>query len=43
MYKRQAILISIIAVYVVVYITMKYARKKVEKENIVDVLRTENI
>ena len=39
----KAILISIIAVYVVVYITMKYARKKVEKENIVDVLRTENI
>lgn len=39
----KAILISIIAVYVIVYITMKYARKKVEKENIVDVLRTENI
>lgn len=37
------IIISIIAVYLVVYITMKYSRKQIKKENIVDVLRNDNI
>ena len=37
------IIISIIAVYLVVYITMIYSRKQIKKENIVDVLRNDNI
>ena len=38
-----AILISIIAVYIVVFITMIYSSGKIKKENIIDVLRDENI
>ena len=38
-----AILISIIAVYIVVFITMIYSSSKIKKENIIDVLRDENI
>ena len=37
------IVISIIAVYLVVYITMIYSRNQIKKENIVDVLRNDNI
>ena len=37
------IIISIIAVYLVVYITMIYSRNQIKKENIVDVLRNDNI
>lgn len=38
-----SIIISIIAVYVVVFITMLYASSKVKKENIIDTLRDENV
>ena len=39
----QSILISTIAVYTVVFVTMLYASSKVKKENIIDVLRNDNI
>lgn len=39
----QSIIISIILVYAVVFITMIYASSKVKKENIIDVLRNDNI
>lgn len=38
-----SIIISIVAVYVVVFITMVYSSNKIKKENIIDVLRDENI
>lgn len=45
MYKLpiSSMLISAIAVYTVVYITMIYSSRKVKKENIIDVLRDDNI
>lgn len=39
----KEILIAIIAVYVIVFVTMIYSSRKVKKENIIDVLRDENI
>ncbi len=39
----SSIIISIIAVYLVVFITMLYSSAKIKKENIIDVLRDENI
>lgn len=39
----SSIVISIIAVYLVVFSTMIYASRKIKKENIIDVLRDENI
>lgn len=39
----SAILISIISVYAIVFITMLYASSKIKKENIIDVLRDDNI
>lgn len=39
----NSIIISILAVYLVVFITMLYSSSKVKKENIIDVLRNENI
>lgn len=39
----SSIIIAIVAVYLVVFITMIYSSKKVKKENIIDVLRNENI
>lgn len=39
----ESILIAIVAVYLIVFITMLYASKKVKKENIIDVLRDDNI
>ena len=39
----NSIIISIIAVYLVVFITMLYSSSKIKKENIIDVLRDENI
>lgn len=39
----SSILISIVAVYTIVFITMQYASKKVKKENIMDVLRDDNV
>lgn len=39
----SSIIISIIAVYLVVFITMLYSSSKIKKENIIDVLRDENI
>lgn len=39
----SSIIISVIAVYIVVFITMIYSSKKVKKENIIDVLRDENV
>ena len=39
----ESILIVIVAVYLIVFITMLYASKKVKKENIIDVLRDDNI
>lgn len=38
-----SIIISIVAVYLVVFITMLYSSSKIKKENIIDVLRDENI
>lgn len=39
----SSIIISIVAVYLVVFITMLYSSSKIKKENIIDVLRDENI
>lgn len=39
----SSIIISIISVYLVVFITMLYSSSKIKKENIIDVLRDENI
>lgn len=39
----SSIIISIISVYVVVFITMLYSSSKMKKENIIDTLRNENI
>ena len=39
----SSILISIVAVYLIVFLTMAYASGKVKKENIIDVLRDDNI
>lgn len=39
----NSILVSIIAIYVVVFVTMLYASRKVKKENIIDVIRDDNI
>lgn len=38
-----SIIISVVAVFLVVYITMIYSRNQIKKENIVDVLRNDNI
>lgn len=38
-----SIIVSIIAVYAVVYITMIYSSRKMRKENIIEALRTDNI
>lgn len=38
-----SIITSIIAVYLVVFVTMLYSSNKIKKENIIDVLRDENI
>lgn len=39
----SSIIISIVSVYLVVFITMIYSSSKIKKENIIDVLRDENI
>lgn len=39
----SSIIISIVAVYLVVFITMIYSSSKIKRENIIDVLRDENI
>lgn len=39
----SSIIISIIAVYLVVFTTMIYASRKIKRENIMDILRDENI
>ena len=39
----KEILIAIVVVYVIVFVTMIYSSRKVKKENIIDVLRDENI
>lgn len=39
----SSIIISIIAVYSVVFITMLYSSAKIKKENIIDVIRDENV
>lgn len=39
----RSIIISIVSVYLVVFITMIYSTSKIRKENIIDVLRDENI
>ena len=39
----SSIIISIVSVYLVVFITMIYSTSKMKKENIIDVLRDENI
>jgi len=39
----SSITISIVSVYMVVFITMIYSSSKIKKENIIDVLRDENI
>lgn len=38
-----SIVISIVSVYLVVFITMIYSSSKIKKENIIDILRDENI
>ncbi len=39
----SSIIISIIAVYAIVFITMLYSSSKVKKENIIDVIREDNV
>lgn len=39
----KSILISVIAIYFVVFVTMLYASRKVKKENIIDVIRDDNV
>lgn len=39
----NSIFISIIAVYMIVFVTMLYSSRKVKKENIIDVLREDNV
>lgn len=39
----KSILISVIAIYFVVFATMLYASRKVKKENIIDVIRDDNV
>lgn len=39
----NSIIICVIAIYAVVYVTMVYASRKVKKENIIDVIRDDNI
>lgn len=39
----KSIIICVIAIYLVVYVTMVYASRKVKKENIIDVIRDDNI
>ena len=39
----NSIIICVIAIYTVVYVTMVYASRKVKKENIIDVIRDDNI
>ena len=38
-----AILISIIFVFIIVYMTMRYSLKKINKQNIIETIREENI
>ena len=38
----KSIIISVISVYIIVFITMIYSSRKIKKENIIDVLRNEN-
>ena len=39
----KSIMICVVAIYLVVYVTMVYASRKVKKENIIDVIRDDNI
>ena len=39
----SSIIISIVSVYLVVFITMLYSSSKMKKENIIDTLRDENV
>lgn len=39
----NSILVSVIAIYFVVFATMLYASRKVKKENIIDVIRDDNV
>lgn len=39
----RSIIISVVSVYLIVFITMLYASRKMKKENIIDSLREENI
>lgn len=39
----KSIMICVVAIYTVVYVTMVYASRKVKKENIIDVIRDDNI
>lgn len=39
----KSITICVVAIYLVVYVTMVYASRKVKKENIIDVIRDDNI
>lgn len=39
----SSIAIVIVAVYAIVFMTMKYAKNKIKKDNIIDVLRDDNI
>lgn len=38
-----SIVICIIAIYTIVFVTMIYSTKKVRKENIIDVIRNDNV
>lgn len=39
----SSIAIVVVAVYLIVFMTMKYAKNKIKKDNIIDVLRDDNI
>jgi len=39
----NSIFVSVIAIYFVVFATMLYASRKVKKENIIDVIRDDNV
>ena len=39
----KPIIISILAVFIIVFITMRYSARKIKKENILEAIREENI
>lgn len=42
-FPTQAVLISIVFVFIIVWLTMKYSLNKINKQNIIDIIRNDNI